>query len=499
MAAYSGSLLVSTCLRGTAGSEDDVAVPSAPLRGKLESVSIPQALRKRVEDAVESLGGRVTVGDVAARAGVSLEDTERTLNALAADSQGVLQVSEAGDVLYVLPQNFKSIIQGRSVLLKLEPALARAKSAAGYAVRVSFGTALVASIVLVSLTVIAILTAASSSDRDDRRSSSYGYGRSPFSTFINVSDLFFYWDPYYSRRRAVYRQNPGEMNFFESVFSFVFGDGDPNLVHDEQRWKMVGQLIQSKGGVVTAEQLAPFMDLSPDDLEKIDGYTNESYMVPALVRFNGHPEVSQSGELLYVFPSLQRTARTQRTVGPPAKDAALERRWNFTNASEGQRLGAIALGVANCVGVLYLGSLLAQPGVSQMLAQSSLGFMNNLFPFLQAYAASFFAIPAVRWFFNRRRNNAIEARNQARLDALGKLSSPSLRAKIAAAGKLAERVVIQDRDLIYSSDRDLAAQQTDTEGRYFDERLRERESARKVAAERSSMEFERTRQYETDY
>ena len=48
-------------------------------------------------------------------------------------------------------------------------------------------------------------------------------------------------------------------------------------------------------------------------------------------------------------------------------------------------------------------------------------------------------------------------------------------------------------------DRDLAAQQTDTEGRYFDERLRERESARKAAAARSSMEFERTRQYETDY
>lgn len=176
----------------------------------MESVSIPQALRKRVEDAVESLGGRVTVGDVAARAGASLEDTERTLNALAADSQGVLQVrafltirsihplethsyftacqpilpfnvceaemhvccaqvSDAGDVLYVLPQNFKAIIQGRSLLLKLEPALASAKSATGYAVRVSFGTALVASIVLVSLTIIAILTAASSSDRDNRR------------------------------------------------------------------------------------------------------------------------------------------------------------------------------------------------------------------------------------------------------------------------------------------------------------------------------------------
>ncbi|CAL8466800.1 g6336 [Coccomyxa elongata] len=474
------------------------AETSAQLRGKVESESIPQALRRRIEGAVEALGGRVTVGDVAARAGASLEDTERTLNALAADSQGVLQVSDAGDVLYVLPQNFKSIIQGRSWLLKLEPALARAKAAAGYAVRVSFGTALVASIVLVSLTIIAILTASSSSDRDNRRNGGYNggyYSRSPFSTFINLSDLFLYWDPYYYRRRGVYTQNSGEMNFFESVFSFVFGDGNPNLDYDEQRWKLVGQLIQSKGGVVTAEQLAPFLDVTPDDLEKVDGYTNESYVVPALVRFNGHPEVSQGGQLLYVFPSLQRTAKAKRQTIPPAKDAALERRWGFSSASEGQRLGAVALGVANCVGVLYLGSLLGSPGVSQMLAQSSLGFMNGLFPFLQAYAASFFAIPAIRWFFNQRKNSAIEARNQARLDAIGLLKRPSVQVKLAAAGKLAERVVIQDRDLIYSSDRDLAAQQTDTdtEGRYFDERLRERELARKAAA-RSPMEFERTKE-----
>lgn len=46
-----------------------------------------------MEDAAEALGGRVTVGDVAARAGVSLGDAERTLNALAADAQGVLEVS----------------------------------------------------------------------------------------------------------------------------------------------------------------------------------------------------------------------------------------------------------------------------------------------------------------------------------------------------------------------------------------------------------------------
>ena len=47
-----------------------------------------------------------------------------------------------------------------------------------------------------------------------------GYYRSPVSTFINLSDLFYYWDPYYSRRRAMYTSRPEGMTFFESIFSF---------------------------------------------------------------------------------------------------------------------------------------------------------------------------------------------------------------------------------------------------------------------------------------
>jgi hypothetical protein len=30
-----------------------------------------------------------------------------------------------------------------------------------------------------------------------------------------------------------------EMNFFEAIFSFVFGDGDPNEDYEEKRWKLV--------------------------------------------------------------------------------------------------------------------------------------------------------------------------------------------------------------------------------------------------------------------
>ena len=50
-------------------------------------------VRERVSTVVESLNGRVTVGDVAGRAGVSISEAEEALNALAADTQGTLEVS----------------------------------------------------------------------------------------------------------------------------------------------------------------------------------------------------------------------------------------------------------------------------------------------------------------------------------------------------------------------------------------------------------------------
>lgn len=36
------------------------------------------------------------------------------------------------------------------------------------------------------------------------------------------------------------------MNFVEAVFSFVFGDGDPNETFDERRWKELGNMIRKK-------------------------------------------------------------------------------------------------------------------------------------------------------------------------------------------------------------------------------------------------------------
>ena len=93
----------------------------------------------------------------------------------------------------------------------------------------------------------------------------------------------------------------------------MFGDGDPNADYEARRWAMVGQLIQARGGVVAAEELAPYLDVTPEALAASaeGGFVDEGYVVPVLVRFGGQPEVGPDGELLYRFPSLQRTARAQ--------------------------------------------------------------------------------------------------------------------------------------------------------------------------------------------
>lgn len=78
-----------------------------------------------------------------------------------------MQVSDSGDVLYVLPSNFRQIIAGKSWLLRAEPFLQKVRDASAYLVRVTFGTALITSVILVWVTIVAILS--SSGKDDDRR------------------------------------------------------------------------------------------------------------------------------------------------------------------------------------------------------------------------------------------------------------------------------------------------------------------------------------------
>lgn len=56
-----------------------------------------------------------------------------------------------------------------------------------------------------------------------------------------------YWDPYYYRTRRYQLAENKEMGFLESVFSFVFGDGDPNDNLDDLRYEQMANVIKANG------------------------------------------------------------------------------------------------------------------------------------------------------------------------------------------------------------------------------------------------------------
>lgn len=60
--------------------------------GLVESDKLPTDVRKRAMDAVDECGRRVTVGDVASRAGLKVTEAQKALQALAADTDGFLEV-----------------------------------------------------------------------------------------------------------------------------------------------------------------------------------------------------------------------------------------------------------------------------------------------------------------------------------------------------------------------------------------------------------------------
>merc|ERR1712137_488581 len=90
---------------------------------------------------------------------------------------------------------------------------------------------------------------------------------------------------------------PPKMSFFESVYSFVFGDGDPNKqIREERRWQLVAEAIAESGGSVVAEQVAPFLD--PPKWNGVDEQRAlDQAMLPVLLRLRGRPEVGPEGDI----------------------------------------------------------------------------------------------------------------------------------------------------------------------------------------------------------
>lgn len=241
------------------------------------------------------------------------------------------------------------------------------------------------------------------------------------------------------------------MNFLQAVFSFVFGDEETESF-ESQRWKALGEMIASRGGVVCEEELRPY--LLP---EGGSGRPLHSLVAPALTRLKGEAVLDENeGTLLFTFPEIlsksqdkgkssnaydylsAKKFRQKQEV--PSVRLVEEPQKVFSRASPDQLLGVILLAAVNVGAVAYLNSLVSDPVTLVNMAKNNLLGLLNLIPFLNSYAAFFVTVPIVRWAVNAIRNMAIDARNAIRREAFEEAfvkPSAELSSRLKAARSLA--------------------------------------------------------------
>ncbi len=413
------------------------------------------AARTQVMEAVETLGYRVTLGDVVASTGLALPQARRELLTLAQEGEGHLQVSERGDISYSFSPEFRQILSRKQQQSRWAQIRRKIWNASLYLFRISFGILLVVSIVLIALALIALQMAS----RDEQSNNRRGGGMPIFFwPHLWVGNPF--WAPYPSysptHQRRVERQGSAsekEMSFLEAVYSFLFGDGNPNADLEEERYRLIGQRIRQSDGVITGEQMLPYLEVDPNSPQ----LEYEDYMFPILVKFDGQPQVSEAGDIVYVFPELQVQASERKPRRVPK--ALEEQPWLFSLAPQGKLVLAGGLGGLNFILALILFS--ARGEVAALAAESGiLALVSPLIGILMAYGTLFLTVPLIRWITLRWCNQRVAAHNQRRHTWAEQLQDPSprLQAKLAFAQELGQRQLVSEEETIYSTDRDLIEQ-----------------------------------------
>jgi len=405
--------------------------------------------KKRLIKAVNQLGRKATAADAATKSGLPVLATAVGLNQIAYECGGHLQVSTAGDIVYKFDLGFQNAYLARGIQRFLQNLAEQAFRLGFFLLRISFGLMLILSLLIIVLLFVAVIISMNrGNDRDSDQGSGFNFD---FFDYMILRDLFI-WDPYSYQTSAQYGQSTiaatrsrPKGNFLYNCFSFLFGDGNPNCGLEERRWQMVAQMIRANGGVVTAEQFAPYTDADP---------ANEDGVLPALVRFDGRPEVTESGNIVYSFPSLQVsvTGANQSKPLPYIR----ERRWLFSNLSADELMPVGLLAAVNLIGSWWL--YMHATRIAMLLS------LKPLLIVLIVYGSLFVFFPLIRWLVLNLLNAHIDTRNAQREKWVKQITSPSadLSKKLAEAQQFKTQFKpISDKDIIYSTDKDLLDQKVE--------------------------------------
>jgi hypothetical protein len=383
--------------------------------------------------AVGELGRRVTVADVVAKTGQSVGDVSQALNKLASETNANLEVTKTGEIYYCYQPNYFYLLLARNFAVFLRHGWNRIMALLFFAFKMSFGILLLVSIMCVMTTILIIQTIALSFSGN--------------STLIaNMwMDFWTICVRFTQRQMAPSEIDPNaadgaKTNFLLDCYSFLFGDGNPNGNVEETRWQLIAQTIRLNEGVVLAEHLAPYLARDPDE---------ERDIFSVLAKFGGIPEVSESGNIVYVFPTMRsRSAVSSYGLVPALLEQKL---WKFSYLNRDRMRKMLALIVANLLG----------SGLLVLIFAITHRQLHHLFLFFWIYSSMYLVIPSVRFVILKLLNRNIKASNKRAQAYEQRLGNPSqeLLVKLDEAEHMrSEAPPAVAEEVIYTTARDLLDQ-----------------------------------------
>jgi hypothetical protein len=389
--------------------------------------------------AINDMGRRVSAADIATKTGLPVSKSTQTLNQIAEETSGHLQVSAVGDIAYQFPLGYQSAYLSHGIKKVIEQFNNKLFEVGFFLLRISFGIMLILSLVTIVLLFFVVITAMSRGR--DSRDDGDGFAIDlDFFDWLFLRDLL-YWQttfPDYSQPQG---QKTNKTNFLYNCFSFLFGDGNPNINLEERRWHAIAQLIRQNRGAITIEQLAPYTGKDPG---------NEDNVLPVLVRFDGRPTVSDTGNIIYLFPALQVSATQQYAEKLPPYLQTFP--WKFSPVDSGSLIWVMILAAINFIGSWYL----------YFQAASLLPSLVPILIVLVVYGTLFVAIPISRYIAIQVLNSKMDRENELKERYASQLivPKPELKKKLQEAEQmLLESRQIKTDNLVYDTDKELLEQE----------------------------------------
>jgi hypothetical protein len=375
--------------------------------------------------------GRATVADLAAETALPLDMVGDLANAAADEYSGRLEVTQSGEILYSFPRGFISRYRGFRVSLR------RAAGKCGRALRTA-GTWIFKVWIMVmlagyftlfvalSLLLVFVSIAGSRSNRSSDRDR--GGVRLDFSIFSFLMRMWFYSEltrsPYRScdsrsRNRAYQgRSSGGKKPLYQAIFSFVFGDGDPNAGWEDREKKTVLAYIQAHNGVITLGEFMILTGKDPSDAQRdISAYC---------VEFSGSPEVSEEGTLVFRFDKLLPRNPDKRPFSGFSQPFKALRKFS-SNSAKMNMFFALINGVNLSFGSYFLFKSFTAGIIDSRAARGLYDMTFALFEGLGANPVSligiglglipavfsllFWSIPLLRALYDRKKNKKIQFEN----------------------------------------------------------------------------------------